>query len=149
VILCRTDRGGLERMRIELPEAAAPLTTPYKALSIVGMSRPVLTKEVVGDRRDADDSARVSDHCLFGPMIDVRQATAAGEIRVEKPYYPRMPDDRHCAARQQSDAESFFCRQTLICAPTAPLPEIHCPGDTELVTGNPECMVRRFIANET
>jgi hypothetical protein len=82
-------------------------------------------------------------------MIDVRQATAAGEIRVEKPHYARMPDDRHRAARQQGDAKSFFCRQTLICAPTAPSPEIHCLGDTELVTGNQKCTVRRFIANET
>jgi hypothetical protein len=87
LILCRVTKGrcGLDRVHVEFPIAAAPLTTPDKAKSVVGMSRPVLTIKIVGGSRDAHKSARDLDHLTFDPMVNSRQSTRPREIRLEEP----------------------------------------------------------------
>ncbi len=86
ILCCVTeDRCRLDGVHVEFPNPATPLTAPDKTKPVIGMSRPLLTIDVVGAHRNAYKSARVLDHLPFGRMVDSRHSAAAREIRVEKP----------------------------------------------------------------
>src|SRR5262245_37472165 len=85
---------------IEFQGTAAAQATPDEAQSFILMVWTVFAEEIVGDGRDADDSAGISDHLPFGCAVGRPHPTAARDIRVEDPYAACVLHDRHRATGQ-------------------------------------------------